>query len=59
MKGRVFEAFADDRTVTIAGRTFETNVIDPKRLRGSATAGAAADGHAEIRTARPGRWFAF
>ena len=54
-EGRVFEAYADDKTVTIAGRTFETNAIDPKRLRGSATAGGEADGHAEIRTAMPGK----
>jgi len=54
-EGRVFEAYADEKTVTIGDRTFETNVIDPKCLRGSATAGAEADGHAEIRTAMPGK----
>jgi biotin carboxyl carrier protein len=54
-EGPVFEAYANGKSVTVAGRTFETNVIDPKRLRGS-TAGAAAEhGHAEIRTAMPGK----
>ncbi|MFL6375112.1 MAG: biotin/lipoyl-containing protein [Pyrinomonadaceae bacterium] len=54
-EARVFEAYADDRSVTMAGRTFETNVIDPKRLRGSAVGPAAEHGHAEIRTAMPGK----
>ena len=54
-EARVSEAYADGKTVTIGGRTFDTNVIDPKRLRGSAIAGAEADGHAEIRTAMPGK----
>ena len=54
-EGQVFEAYADDKSVTIAGRTFETNVIDPKRLRGSAAGAAAEHGHAEIRTAMPGK----
>jgi biotin carboxyl carrier protein len=33
----------------------EITLIDPKRLRGSAAAGAAADGLAEIRTMMPGK----
>jgi biotin carboxyl carrier protein len=53
--GRVYEAYTADNSVTIAGRTFETKVIDPKRLRGSTMAGAEAHGHAEIRTAMPGK----
>jgi biotin carboxyl carrier protein len=53
--GKVIEAYTDDKSVTIAGRTFDTNVIDPKRLRGSAAVGADAHGHAEIRTAMPGK----
>jgi len=53
--GRVFEAYADEKSVTIAGRTFETNVVDPKRLRGSVAGAAAEHGHAEIRTAMPGK----
>jgi biotin carboxyl carrier protein len=53
--GRVFEAYAGDGSVTISGQTFQTKVIDPKRLRGSATANADAHGHAELRTAMPGK----
>src|SRR6478672_7022984 len=54
-EGRVFEAYADKKSVTISGRTFDTNVIDPKRLRGSAVDSAAEHGHAEIRSAMPGK----
>src|SRR5438045_1128113 len=53
--GRVYEAFANDKTVTIAGRTFETKVVDPKRLRGSESGADHDHGHAEIRTAMPGK----
>ena len=34
---------------------FEINLIDPKRLRGSKSSGANADGVAEIKTAMPGK----
>ena len=44
-EGRVHEGYA----------TFETNVIDPKRLRGSASGSESEHGHAEIRTAMPGK----
>ncbi|HEY2846407.1 MAG TPA: biotin/lipoyl-containing protein [Pyrinomonadaceae bacterium] len=54
-EGRVFEAYTTNKTVTIAGRTFDTNVIDPKRLRGSGSGDEAEHGHAEIRTAMPGK----
>ena len=54
-EGSVFEAHADEKSVTVAGRTFETKVVDPKRLRGSALGAAAEHGHAEIRTAMPGK----
>ncbi len=54
-ESRVFEAYATDKTVTIAGRTFDTNVVDPKHLRGSGTDTADDHGHAEIRTAMPGK----
>ena len=54
-EGRVHEVYATDKTVTIAGRTFETNVIDPKRLRGSASGSESEHGHTEIRTAMPGK----
>jgi biotin carboxyl carrier protein len=53
--GRLFEAFVDEKTVTISGRLFDINVIDPKRLRGSATAGEHDHAHAEIRSAMPGK----
>ncbi|MBV9241157.1 MAG: hypothetical protein JO314_04030 [Acidobacteria bacterium] len=54
-EGRVYEAYTTDKAVTIAGRTFETNVIDPKRLRGYGAGSEADHGHAEIRTAMPGK----
>lgn len=54
-EGRVFEAHADGKSVTLGGRTYETKVADPKRLRGSALGAAAEHGHAEIRTAMPGK----
>ena len=54
-EGRVDEAYTTDKTVSIAGRTFETNVIDPKRLRGSVSGSEHDHGHAEIRTAMPGK----
>jgi len=54
-EGRVFEAYADEKSVTLGGRTYETKVVDPKRLRGSAPGAAAEHGHAEIRTAMPGK----
>ena len=53
--GRVFEAFASEGQVSIGGRTFDISIIDPKRLRGSATAAGHDHGHAEIRTAMPGK----
>lgn len=34
---------------------FQVKLIDPKRLRGTATDDAAVDGRAEIRTAMPGK----
>jgi len=54
-EGRVFEAYGTDTSVTVAGWTFETKVIDPKRLRGSGLAADSEHGHAEIRTAMPGK----
>ena len=54
-EGRVHEVYATDKTVTIAGRMFETKVIDPKRLRGSSADSESEHGHAEVRTAMPGK----
>ena len=54
-EGRVREIYATENTVTVAGRTFETNVVDPTRLRGSGPSSEHDHGHAEIRTAMPGK----
>jgi biotin carboxyl carrier protein len=51
----VFEAAVADGHVTLAGHTFDVNIIDPKRLRGSASGSGHDHGHAEIRTAMPGK----
>jgi biotin carboxyl carrier protein len=53
--GRVYETYATDSTVSVAGHTFDTKVIDPKRLRGSGLGSETEHGHAEIRTAMPGK----
>lgn len=53
--GRVYEAFADAKSVTLRGTTSDISVTDPKRLRGSGRSGGADSGHAEIRTAMPGK----
>ena len=60
--GRVYEAFVSPRRDMAAPfdvriGTYETlvRIVDPKRMRSSAGAGAQADGVAEIRTAMPGK----
>jgi biotin carboxyl carrier protein len=53
--GRIFEAYASDLQVSIGGRTFDINIVDPKRLRGSESGSGHDHGHAEIRTAMPGK----
>lgn len=53
--GHVFEAYVSFSNVTIGGHTFETKVIDPKRLRGSSSASDSEHGRAEIRSAMPGK----
>ena len=60
--GQIFEAYVvtadrpdQPQKVTIRGRETEVRLIDPKRLRGSGEAGEYADGHAEIKTAMPGK----
>lgn len=60
MDGRVIEAYAgpfgDGRSiVSVGGRDLEVMITDPKRLRGSASGTGEAHGHAEIRTAMPGK----
>lgn len=54
-EGRVFEAFVSGSHVSVGGQAFEVDVIDPKRLRGSGSAAGPDHGHAEIRTAMPGK----
>jgi biotin carboxyl carrier protein len=54
-EGRVHEVYANGDTITVAGSTFDANVIDPKRLRGSGSGSGDEHGHAEIRTAMPGK----
>ena len=58
---RVFEA-AVSRTgkdeplkVNIRGKVHEVEIVDPRRLRSTAAADAAADGTVEIKTAMPGK----
>ena len=41
--------------VSVGGQHFEIKIIDPKRLRGSQSAGANGDGASEIKTAMPGK----
>jgi biotin carboxyl carrier protein len=55
-EGGVYETFVSrSGEVSVGGYTFDAKVIDPKRLRGSATAGEHDHGHAEIRSAMPGK----
>ena len=53
--GRVFEAYPSGGQVRIGGQSFEINIIDPKRLRDSASGADHGHGHAEIKTAMPGK----
>lgn len=58
--GKVYEAFVSPRpdgraTVSIDRQDFDLKLVDPKRLRGSATAGETIGGAAEIKTAMPGK----
>ncbi len=60
LDGRIIETyvgpFADSRSiVSVGGRDLEVTITDPKRLRGSASGGAHDHGHAEIKTAMPGK----
>lgn len=59
--GRIHEAYVSARgpddplSVVTGGTEFEIKVIDAKRLRGSGASSDHAGGHAEIRTAMPGK----
>ncbi len=41
--------------VSVRNQSFEIKIYDPKRLRGSKSAGDGADGASEIKTAMPGK----
>jgi biotin carboxyl carrier protein len=46
---------APNGIVNVGNNQFEVKLIDPKRLRSSASGDAAADGIAQIKTAMPGK----
>lgn len=46
---------APNGIVNVGNNQFEVNIIDPKRLRGSISSDANADGVVEIKTAMPGK----
>lgn len=61
-KGRVCELWvsppagnSEAAVVTIDGRRIEVTLIDPRKLRGSASAADHAGGASEIKTAMPGK----
>lgn len=59
--GKIHEAYVsaggpdDPVSVVTGGAAFEIKVIDAKRLRGSSAGGEHTGGHAEIKTAMPGK----
>lgn len=60
--GKIFEVFvspdsaeAEPVKVKVGTHDIEVDVVDPKRLRGSAGQGDLADGAVEIKTAMPGK----
>lgn len=60
--GRVHEVFVSPGSkagepvlVSTNGRDIEVTLIDPKRLRGAAGGSDHGDGHADIKTAMPGK----
>jgi biotin carboxyl carrier protein len=60
--GRVHEVFVSPGSkagepvlVSANGLDIEVTLIDPKRLRGASSGGDHADGHADIKTAMPGK----
>jgi biotin carboxyl carrier protein len=53
--GRVYEIYVSNNHVNVGRHSWEINIVDPKRLRGSALGAAHDAGHAEIRTAMPGK----
>ena len=60
--GKIYEVFVSPRkdqnapfSVNLGNHQFEIKIADPKRLRGSGSLDADADGIAEIKTAMPGK----
>lgn len=59
--GRVYQVSVSGPTpngaygVSVKNRDFEVGITDPKRLRGSGSDHSHSGGHAEIRTAMPGK----
>lgn len=53
---QIFQIYvAPNGIVNLKNHQLEIKIIDPKRLRGSGSANADADGTAEIKTAMPGK----
>jgi biotin carboxyl carrier protein len=53
---RIFQIYvAPNGIVNLGNHQLEVSITDPKRLRGSAAAGASAEGVSEIKTAMPGK----
>ncbi|MDQ2745845.1 MAG: acetyl-CoA carboxylase biotin carboxyl carrier protein subunit [Acidobacteriota bacterium] len=49
------ERSGEPLVVSLANQTFAVKINDPKRLRGTKSAGESADGASEIKTAMPGK----
>lgn len=59
-KGRVYQVSVTQKPgasvqATVDGKSFEVDIIDPKRLRGARSDHEHSGGHAEIKTAMPGK----
>lgn len=54
-KGRIFETYVSNGLVSLGGQTHEIDITDPRNLRSSGSDGDHSTGHAEIRTAMPGK----
>jgi biotin carboxyl carrier protein len=53
---RIYQIYAaPNGIVNVGNNQFEVNLVDPKRLRSSASGDIAADGIAQIKTAMPGK----
>jgi biotin carboxyl carrier protein len=53
---RIYQIYAaPNGIVNVGNNQFEVNLVDPKRLRSSASGDVAADGIVQIKTAMPGK----